>query len=425
MATFGSTINPSLGRTDYSAIQQGANAAAQGILAGGQGIARGISQAGGAIAQGIKEYQINKRISAENTAEFEGAAAANPEVLQWLQSSNAPQEVSKVFQKLGKTGALGVKDAVMLNAGVRSFLAEKSRVQQAKLQSDQIAFQRQQQEFMNQIAARGATSDEARAKAALTSAVADFTRANAPAQAGNVFEPATIRSYGANGEPIEITVDKRTGMELGRGPIGSAPKYVLSPEEQALAARRVEEEKGTAQSAIKALDALDASAQQADVELPKYIEIENLLNSGTETGTGQEYLTVARAVGKRLGFSDENIANQQKLESLFAEDALQQTRNFLQGQGAVSNAERERVDKAALNASKDKNSLRELLGYRKAAATRALAAQEYRMTLEDEGKGPVDIKRSLSKWYKQNPYSAFIPAGGSHDFSAGNAVLGR
>ena len=53
MATFGSTINPALGRVDYSPLMQGAGMASQGIMQGAQGMAQGISA-------GIERFQKNK-----------------------------------------------------------------------------------------------------------------------------------------------------------------------------------------------------------------------------------------------------------------------------------------------------------------------------------------------------------------------------
>jgi len=53
MAQFGSTINPALGRADYSPLLQGAGAGAQGIMQGAQGMAQGISK-------GFELFQRNK-----------------------------------------------------------------------------------------------------------------------------------------------------------------------------------------------------------------------------------------------------------------------------------------------------------------------------------------------------------------------------
>jgi hypothetical protein len=249
--------------------------------------------------------------------------------------------------------------------------------------------------------------------------------ASAPAKPSKVVDPFAIRSTDATGNPIDIIVDRFTGDEISRGPIATPPRPILTPDEQVDVARRTAEAQGAAASANKTLDGLSVSALSADTELTKYSEIENLLNQNVKTGFAQDYLTATRSLGQRAGFNDKDLANQQKLEALLSEDALLQTRNFLQGQGAVSDAERARIDKAALNSKKDKNALRELLGYRKAAAIRALAAQELRITLEDSGMGGTKIVRELNKWYRDNPFSAFVPAGGSHDFSAGNDVLNK
>ena len=57
----GSTVNPALGRIDYSPITQGAQSAAQSIQAGGQAYGQMFANLGQQISGGIQQYQQNKQ----------------------------------------------------------------------------------------------------------------------------------------------------------------------------------------------------------------------------------------------------------------------------------------------------------------------------------------------------------------------------
>jgi len=56
----GSSVNPALGRIDYSPITQGAQSAAQSIQAGGQAYGQMFANLGQQIGSGIQQYQKNK-----------------------------------------------------------------------------------------------------------------------------------------------------------------------------------------------------------------------------------------------------------------------------------------------------------------------------------------------------------------------------
>jgi hypothetical protein len=56
----GSSVNPALGRIDYSPITQGAQSAAQSIQAGGQAYGQMFANLGQQIGSGIQNYQKNK-----------------------------------------------------------------------------------------------------------------------------------------------------------------------------------------------------------------------------------------------------------------------------------------------------------------------------------------------------------------------------
>lgn len=440
MATFGQGINPQLGAIDYSPILRGSLAGAEMAAKGGSMIGQGLANLGQEVGKGVAAYykkQEIKKLEDDGVAFIQNLGTKNPYILQavGIKDPNDTKAIKAGMKAVGgvenffkmANAAKGEMDKsqaadILMRYGASGGASSYMGANGETLGSPEANMMAQNQ-YMAQTTER-LKQDESRAKAILDRANAKRLETPTPAKS-KIVDPFAIRSTDASGNPIDIIIDRFTGKEISRGPIATPPRPILTPDEQVDVAQKTAEVQGAAASANKTLDGLSVSALSADTELTKYSEIENLLNQNVETGFAQDYLTATRSLGQRAGFKDKDLANQQKLEALLSEDALLQTRNFLQGQGAVSDAERARIDKAALNSKKDKNALRELLGYRKAAAVRALAAQELRITLEDSGMGGTKIVRELNKWYRDNPFSAFVPAGGSHDFSAGNAVLNK
>jgi hypothetical protein len=197
-----------------------------------------------------------------------------------------------------------------------------------------------------------------------------------------------------------------------------------SPEEEATAAASSAEAKAEAEAAIKFVERISADALSASESEFKLTELRGLLESpDTQTGAGQEYLTGVRGFLSRAGFKDEALKDQQAMETLLAEDSLNQTIRLLNGQGSVSDNERKEVKNTALAARKDKGALIRILGMREAAAARTQAAEAHRIMLEDSGMGARDQKKELTRWFKSNPFSAFVPAYGGYDASAANSIL--
>lgn len=318
------------------------------------------------------------------------------------------------LQKDGQTGTWDKKavgHVVKSLGGAGAALGVASQLTQAKQQAEL-----DQQKLA--LAKKQAQDERLRLSIMQMQAMADSQRT------GKVIQPASFRATGPNGEPIDVTIDTMTGQQIASGPINTPPRAYRTPQEEADAAGMAAESKAEADSAVAFLDGVGSAAEAADNALAKYSEVEELLNRDTtKTGFGQDTITGIRSAMSRV-FPDQDLKDQQKLESLLAEDGLIETRTLLKGQGAVSNAERDRIDRVALNAKKDKESLKELLRLRKAAAQRALAAQEVRVELEGQNLGAREIKKRLNSWYRDNPYSAFIPASG-FDFEAANSILTR
>jgi hypothetical protein len=87
----GSSVNPSLGRIDYSPITQGAQSAAQSIQAGGQAYGQMFANLGQQIGSGIQNYQKNK----EERDFYE--AQARSKIGEAIQSMNQFKSNPKVY----------------------------------------------------------------------------------------------------------------------------------------------------------------------------------------------------------------------------------------------------------------------------------------------------------------------------------------
>jgi len=132
MFTFGSQINPALGRQDFSAILQGGQARAQGIAQAGAIQGQMLAQLGQTVAQGIQAYaqrQETKKQEAAATDMVAGIFKANPFLAKGF---NLPTDQNGEFDK----GAL--KEFIKVSGGpgqavqLASGLEQMSRAQQAQ-----------------------------------------------------------------------------------------------------------------------------------------------------------------------------------------------------------------------------------------------------------------------------------------------------
>ena len=146
----GSSVNPALGRIDYSPITRGAESAAQSIQAGGQAYGQMFANLGQQIGSGIQQYQKNKlereRLEARlqnnfgesiqfmnqfkaNPKLYGGVAPIRPEMLQDISIEDIPKmSLAKLEGYINKTDRLIEKS--------RGALAEANAVRQAERDMD-------------------------------------------------------------------------------------------------------------------------------------------------------------------------------------------------------------------------------------------------------------------------------------------------
>ena len=116
------------------------------------------------------------------------------------------------------------------------------------------------------------------------------------------------------------------------------------------------------------------------------------MQNNSATGVLAPLSIATRKLLSETGLVDKGkLARDEVLASDLALDALEKTRTLLKGQGSVSIAERDRVDRIALNINKEPGSIFKLTQIYKAAAKRAIAADEYIIDNTYKTTGPAQL----------------------------------
>lgn len=427
--SFGGGINPQLGAIDYSPILRGAQSYAQSTAAGSAAIGQGIGSALASLGQGIQGYQEQKKKVKAQEGQIKSVTSFLDSVqkIEGLPQGMKEQALS-VAQKLNDPNLSTTDKFALSNGAVEQLsmlmqLGETAQKRAISQQAAQLSGMMGPQGQLPSMLRQGAYSPEAIQAARQQNLQNRFIQSQineneAQARAAGIttapkltdkdvlYRDLTAAFAARNNRPPTAQEQAEISVQA-YGP-KEATRMYRSAEEEAAAV----ELKAEAEDAVKFVNQVADMARAADESSVKYTEISRLLDEGAQAGWGQDYLTNLRSLGSRLGFKDSDLANQQKMESLMAEDALLESRRLLSGQGSVTESERARVDKVALDARKNKDSLRELIGIRNGLATRAKMMEIERLRMEDAGLTPRAIKKELRKWIVANPASAFMPAVG-------------
>jgi hypothetical protein len=175
----GSSVNPALGRIDYSPITQGAQSAAQSIQAGGQAYGQMFANLGKQIGGGIEQYQKNKQ---ERDA-FETRALSN--IGEYIEFNNRFKANPSVF---GNTNPVSQKTLDELAAKKIPNLP----IGQLKALVDQTEKLLQQPRAVESFIQQQALTDAAnQQRNARIEAAYDAPQANAPFYLGRPMQPDT------------------------------------------------------------------------------------------------------------------------------------------------------------------------------------------------------------------------------------------
>ena len=198
-------------------------------------------------------------------------------------------------------------------------------------------------------------------------------------------------------------------------PGANARSYVIkqSAKPDVLKEQKVMAFEAELKPAVKSLEAITTNANMARNDIPRQDRILEALKEGATTGYGSELSMKARSMLAGTGLiNNKKLGRDQILYSDLAIDALLMTKDLLSGQGSVSNEERKRVDTVAANIEKDPTAIYQLIKIKKAATDRAIAAEDYKMSLDDkiDPNNPrrlIEINKLMNKWYKDNTLTSF------------------
>jgi hypothetical protein len=258
-----------------------------------------------------------------------------------------------------------------------------------------LAFYKNQILVSNRDARAQTTADRATALALATSE-AEMTQSQAMAQAKELTK---------NNPDSIFTVQ----------PGANARSYVIKQEVKpdSLEKQKIVAFEAEIKPAVIGLNAISANAETARNDLPRQQRIFEALKEQAVTGYGAPLSIKVRSMLSGTGLiNKKQLGRDQVFASDLALDALQKTKQLLDGQGSVSNAERERVDKISLDIEKDPSAIFELIKMHAAATQRAIAAEEHRSMLYDKTKRDdpyrlIDINESMKKWYQKNTVTNF------------------
>jgi hypothetical protein len=387
-----------------------------------QGQAGLITGIGQGIAEGIQAYSQNKFLARQSIAKFEAAARANPDILKFLDTPNAPPDASSALTKLHKGGAVGVKDAAVLEQFANSYVSQKAEAQ--KQQAAQMQLQAAQQQLDQQAKLRqigqflsnpsGAPySQQAAAQMQAQLQANPFLQTSAQLQQAGMSpeDAAKLMAAGAKignmQKPDKAAVTEQalpSGQKVAFSPsTGAFSVLPQSPEQLGKAEAAKAEAETNAKSASSFLTDITDSAENARHTIGTVDRVLSLYDQGVESGFAQPTLTQARAALARFGLGKEGVGNQQQFEKELNNLVLERGRELMKGSGAVSNYEREAIAKATANPSLTPEANKQILAVMKNIAQRSVKLDELRSKLEDEGKSNVEISKALRKARDQMP----------------------
>lgn len=258
-----------------------------------------------------------------------------------------------------------------------------------------LAFYKNQILVSNRDVRAQTTADRAAALALATSE-AEMTQSQAMAQAKELTK---------NNPDSIFTVQ----------PGANARSYVIKQEVKpdSLEKQKIVAFEAEMKPAVIGLNAISANAETARNDLPRQQRIFEALKEQAVTGYGAPLSIKVRSILSGTGLiNKKQLGRDQVFASDLALDALQKTKQLLDGQGSVSNAERERVDQISLNIEKEPSAIFELMKIHEAATKRAIAAEEHRSMLYDKTNRDdpyrlIDINESMKKWYQKNTVTDF------------------
>lgn len=351
MAVFGSTINPALGRVDYSPL-------AQGIAQSGMLSAQGIVNLGQGLAQGIQTYvqkQEQKKEEEQATTAIGRILKSNPGLATQL---NVPIDEAGDFDKgalkAAIKGAGGPANALKLAATLEELgVQRQARQQQADAARFAGMFDNQGQmlsplrsdvlaQFSPEARAMGQqmVTQRAQALANLGKTQADTTEALARA--------AEIR--GGKPTPGYATPDEalKESKKLAAGQTGLSPSFTVVQgryfpilRENPPSTFEPKDVQLAAESAQKRLDDFKSRFSTAIGAEQSAILVQEGIKKGVKTGAYTPITTYLKRAANDVGIKIEGLDEEVLAQKGIAGMQAGQIQLLARGLGSMSNADRE------------------------------------------------------------------------------------
>jgi len=323
----GSTINPALGRTDYSAY-------AQGAVAGGQAIGQGIANLGQSIASGIEAYTKKKEAKKELETAISGftkLADRNPQAA----------------EKLGLTSELR-KDPKAIASVVKSLGGP------AAANSLLFQFAQQQQQFDLTQSAENRKTNVA------NDAFKYMQTGEMPVGTNGVLDPRYKSEVERTAYQMGMERDIAKAKIASEGAPKNLPEYLYyikaTPEQRKVLNERSQAGANTTQlttvPGIKVKIFEDLQEKRDKVlslgsTKVAYKDALEAIEQGAFSGAGAEAKTALAKVGQLLGFNnwDSEIAASEFYRSRLAQPVFDLAQSF---KGALSDSDRIFLQKSAL-----------------------------------------------------------------------------
>lgn len=342
---FGDTINPALGRTDYSAYTQGA---AQGA----QAIGQGIQQLGQGIGAAIKDFSEQKKINKQKESAIK-ASTKQLEGFGEIAASLPPQAQKAYMETLQQLNdpSVSVEDKFALSQGATKTLTDLVglgyQTQDRQIKQEMIATQAAERNKRSSIeTARNALIMGRNPTGVYSSEVLDAAQVGKMEFEGKMapksqdpFQTAKSAFLAQNPNPTPAQLSDFVSSYQGK----AQPKYVLSPAEQAQAAGMIETEKLAAKSTQDRYDALGASFENADKAYSSAVLFEKAASGGkVSQGAFAEPVLWLKKAAEASGVAFDVGATESSLaKSGIAGLQTAGVRSIMSGLGSMSNSDRE------------------------------------------------------------------------------------
>jgi len=398
----GSTINPALGRTDYSAY-------AQGAIAGGQAIGQGIANLGQGIASGIEAYTKKKEAKKELETAISGfttLADRNSKAAEQLgltpELRKDPKAIASVVKSLGGPAVANSLLFQLAQQQQQLDLTQSAENRKTNVAND--AFKYMQTGEMP-VGTNGVLDPRYKAEVERTAYQMGMERDIAKAKIAsegavkpNQFNVAYKAFIRGNPNPTPQQEKSFVDEYLASTKASSNTTIVNTPENKGETATEEFIGKAIGEQYIS----IGSSADAADKSALTLDRVKSLYEQGAYTGVGSGLVSGLGKFASTIGLMVPEQASQDQLEQILQEGALVRTRELFKGTGSLSNLEGSKGEQTVANLSRTPAGNIKILEWEARNAPVLRAADELKITLREKGVKPEKIVSEVRKYVKDN-----------------------